>query len=242
MNLLLLALSPAIALAVYFYHKDKYEKEPLQLLIKAFLWGFFGSISVLIAEMIMSFLIRPVESHLLKIFLESFFVAGLIEELFKFLVFYFLIFFNDEFDEPYDGIVYAVMVSLGLAAFENIGYVLGAYLNLGILAATATGVMRAMLSVPAHAFFGAIMGYYLGLAKFASDEDARSTHIITGVGLAVVLHGLFDFFIFSHTGLGILFMLCLLVFCWRLSLRAIELHVDGSPFGRKEESPPGPLP
>lgn len=239
MNLLLLAISPALALAVYFYHRDKYEKEPLRLLVKAFLWGFFGSITVLIAEAVMAFFIRPVQSYFLRIFLESFFVAGLIEELFKFLVFYFFIFKNDEFDEPYDGIVYAVMISLGLATFENIGYVFGAYLELGSLGAAATGLMRSILSVPAHAFFSAIMGYYLGLAKFTPDKGRRQTYIFTGVALAIILHGLFDFFIFSRTLLGALFMLCLLVFCWRISLKAIRLHVEESPFIKKEDSGPG---
>ena len=64
----------------------------------------------------------------------------------------------DEFDEPLDGVVYGVAVALGFATLENLLFV--ARLGLGV------AWMRALFAVPAHALFGATMGYYAGRAKF----------------------------------------------------------------------------
>src|SRR4029450_10832400 len=64
----------------------------------------------------------------------------------------------DEFDEPLDGVVYGVAVALGFATLENFLFV--ARLGLGV------AWMRALFAVPAHALFGATMGYYAGRAKF----------------------------------------------------------------------------
>jgi len=87
-------------------------------------------------------------------------LIGLIEESAKFAALYVGIYRHAQFDEIIDGILYAVAASLGFATLENIAYVLEG--------GTVVGVLRAALSVPGHAFFGAVMGFYVGLAKFSS--------------------------------------------------------------------------
>ena len=88
----------------------------------------------------------------------AFIVAALTEEGMKFLAFYFFFWKNRNFNERFDGIVYAVYISLGFAGIENILYVFtGGY---------SVGVIRALTAVPAHALFGIVMGYYFGMAKF----------------------------------------------------------------------------
>lgn len=86
------------------------------------------------------------------------------------------------FDEPFDGIVYSVMVAMGFATIENVGYV---YQH-GI----GTGVMRMFLSVPAHGSFAVMMGYYVGMAKFKPGM----AYVLRTVGIfwAVILHGSYD--------------------------------------------------
>ena len=68
-----------------------------------------------------------------------------------------------EFDEPFDGIVYAVMVGMGFATVENISYVS----QYGLM----TGIMRLFMAVPAHASFAIIMGYFMGKARFSAKKE-----------------------------------------------------------------------
>ena len=155
MAILLLALSvlPVILLLIYIYRKDKYEKEPIGLLILSCLGG-------MIAIPLDLALVTLIESMIYSssTFFSAFFEAGLCEELCKFVILFLIIWWNKNFNEYMDGIVYAVFVGLGFACVENVLYVFEG----GI----ATGIVRALLSVPAHFLFAVVMGYFFSLAKF----------------------------------------------------------------------------
>lgn len=234
MILLELALAPAIAILIYFYYRDKYEKEPLKLLIGAFVCGFFVTIPIIVVQFPLMGLFKQVTDFTTQIFLESFIVAGFIEEAAKFVIFMALIYNNKEFNEPYDAIVYAVMISLGFAAFENIAYVFGAYVKGGMFLGFTTGFVRALLSVPAHALFAVIMGYYLGIAKFSNDRKIESKNIFKALGVAIVMHGFFDFFIFARLALAFAYMLLGFIICWRIAFRVMKVQVEKSPFKPEE--------
>lgn len=182
MKLLILALAPVFIIAFYVYYRDKYEKEPFWLLLKALGLGCLITVPVIFAERFLSALM-PELSHAGTAFYNAFLVAGFTEELFKYLAFMFLIWTNKNFNEKFDGIVYAVFISLGFAGIENILYVF----NHGEF----VGYTRMVISVPAHALFGITMGYYLGLAKFY--KKSRNIHLIRSFIYPVVLHGIFDF-------------------------------------------------
>ena len=120
-------------------------------------------------------------------------VAGFTEEFSKFIVFKSLIYKNKEFNEPYDAIIYMVMVSLGFAAFENLAYVFGSYIKGGMFGGFVTGFMRAIFSVPAHVFFAVVMGYFFGLAKFTPDKKLEIAYVYAGLFFAIMMHGFYDF-------------------------------------------------
>ena len=111
----------------------------------------------------------------------AFVVAGCVEEGFKLLFLYWLIWRNRHFDEYFDGIVYAVFVSMGFALVENIMYVYSGGLG--------TGIMRALLSVPAHFLFAVVMGYFFALAKFYRN---RGLNMVLAFLVPMLLHGIFD--------------------------------------------------
>ena len=96
------------------------------------------------------------ENNLIRVGEEALSV-GITEELLKFLVVILIIYPNKNFDEPFDGIVYAVFVGMGFATAENLTFVLQGNASLAIL--------RMFSAVPAHFVFAVIMGYYLGKAK-----------------------------------------------------------------------------
>jgi len=137
---------------------------------------------VIIIEQLLSSFIPSIPSQG-EAFYTAFVVAGFTEELFKFLALYLIIWSNKNFNEKFDGIVYAVFISLGFAGIENIIYVLQHGMQ--------TGYIRAIVSVPGHALFGVTMGYYFGLAKFYPDK--RKLFLIRSFFYPVILHGIFDF-------------------------------------------------
>ncbi len=176
--LLILALAPGFFLMLYFYTRDKYEPEPRSLIIKIFILGILISIPAAILELI----IVSEDESLFRLILDYFIGIALVEELFKFSVFYLGAYRKSEFDEPMDGIVYSVAAALGFATIENVLYV--------AMGGIVVALLRAVLSVPGHALFGASMGYYSGLAKFNQNKENRL--LAKGILLATIYHGLYD--------------------------------------------------
>ncbi len=123
--LILAAALPALWLIRHYVRHDAYP-EPRGLIIKTALMGIVIIVPILIVELLLMFVIGEDAPHMLTVFLYAFVVAGFTEELFKYLVLKKYCSTKSDFDEPMDGIVYAVLVSLGFALLENIMYVLGA--------------------------------------------------------------------------------------------------------------------
>ncbi len=221
--LLALALAPGAAIGLYIYLKDKHEREPIGLLIQSF---FFGAISTVIT-LLMSWPINhfiPIDpTSISQQAVHAFLLVALIEEFSKFIFVYWILYPNKNFNEPYDGIVYSVVVSLGFAGLENILYIS----NGGV----ETAILRMFTAVPAHATFGVLMGYFLGKAKF---EHRKSHYAIYALGVAALFHGAYDYFWFISyvpgIWIGAILSLSIGVF---LSRRAMRIHQDASPFINK---------
>ena len=161
--ILVTALLPIIVLGYYIYHKDKKSPEPTGQLVKAFLFGILSvPVSLCISIPLGIIGLYPVEAtSILGSISTAFFGAAIPEEIAKFFMLWLLLRKNRYFDEKMDGIIYAVCVSLGFAALENIMYLFSnaeTYLSIGIA--------RAIFAVPGHFCFGILMGYYYSLAKF----------------------------------------------------------------------------
>lgn len=187
MNLLLVAVAPVFIIILYIYFKDKYEKEPKRLLLYSFLLGAIVSIIITSILYYVFDMVLPLtnKSSVFQQFIKAFFVVGLVEEFSKYIIIRYFAQPNKAFNEPFDGIVYAVMVSMGFAATENIFYVLeGGY---------PTALARAFTAVPAHATFGILMGYFMGKAKFSNNRIVLN---LCGLLLAIIFHGAYDFFLF----------------------------------------------
>ena len=203
MSLLVLSFAPVLIILLYVYYRDKYEKEPLSLLIKGLLAGMLIVLPIASAEEVATLIINPDGlGNISSAFFTAFFIAALIEEGFKYLAVYLLIWKNKEFNERFDGIVYAVFVSLGFALIENIMYIFSN--ENGV----AVGLTRALTAVPAHAIFGILMGYHIGLARF--DAKGRTKHLINAFFYPFLFHGLYDFVLMSGHQLLLLMFIPLL--------------------------------
>jgi len=222
-----MTIAPIFVIILYINIKDKYESEPKKLLFISFLLG--AIISVVITTLLYSVfdIVVPLPNHysIWQQFVKAFFVIGFSEELSKYVIVRYYAQRQKEFNEPFDGIVYAVMVSMGFAATENIFYVLeGGY---------QVAVIRAVTAVPAHATFGILMGYFMGKAKF-SNSRAKLNSI--GLLLAILFHGAYDFFLFIDFIPGISIGAFISLFIGiLLSRKAIKAHQKSSKFRTKNE-------
>ena len=219
--LLALAVAPSAAIIWYIYTKDQHEKEPPHLLLIAFALGVLSVIPALAGGYFGEFLGLSEAYTWSSIMVYAFGVVALSEELAKFIFLRFVMYPHKEFNEPYDGIIYAVMIGMGFATFENLLYVQAGGLEVAIL--------RMFTAVPAHAAFGIIMGYYVGLAKF--DYANRNKLLFLGLFWAILLHGAYDFFLMlnSYAFLSLVSIAILYLSIYDAQ-RSIAIHQANSPF------------
>lgn len=219
MQLILLSLAPVFIILFYVYFRDKYEKEPLGLLFKALLVGCIIIVPVVFAEQFIQNL-QPPLGKTGEAFYSAFFVAGLTEEFFKFAGLYFLIWRNPNFNEKFDGIVYAVFVSLGFAAVENIMYVAEG--------GPQIAMVRALTALPAHALFGIRMGYYFGIAHMYTE--LRKSYLIKALLVPIFLHGIYDFLLLSQNAILLLVFVPYLVWMFMAGFKEMNVLSNASVF------------
>ncbi|SEW34680.1 PrsW family intramembrane metalloprotease [Chitinophaga arvensicola] len=214
MMLLALAVAPGFAICLFIYLIDKYDREPTSLLIKSFLLGMVCvALPLVVQGLAVTLGLRENNGTLLGTAAFAYGVVGISEETAKFLVLLLFAYPKKAFNEPLDGIVYAVMIGMGFATLENIAYV--AKYGVG------TGIARMFLSVPAHGAFAVLMGYYAGLAKFVPHKS--NNLLFRGLLIAVFFHGTFDFFLFLGNNIFLMgASVITLFFAVRLSIRAIR--------------------
>ena len=240
------ALFPAVALCIYIFKKDRVEKEPIGLLLGLLSLGalmcfpaaeietiFFDGIE----SIFMPYTVEYGGEHYLvgntyKLYnaCKYFIGVAFVEEGCKFLIVYFVTRKNKNFNSLFDGLVYAVFVSLGFAALENVFYVLeNGWMN---------ALMRAVMSVPGHMFFAVLMGYYYSLwhiyekAKKKEQELKRAglisknaveisgkSYLIFSLLMPTLAHGLYDYCCTLGTTLATIvfyaFLLFLYIYCFR---------------------------
>lgn len=222
--LLTISLAPVVAIILYVYLKDKYDREPISTLILSFILGALSTLPTVIV----GYLLKSEEStdiiHYLRV---AFLEVASVEEGFKFLFFYFYCYRHKDFNEPFDGIVYALMVSMGFAGLENVLYVLEG--------GVPVAITRALTAVPAHATFAVAMGYFAGKAKFS---ETPLLWLLVGLAFAIIMHGFYDFCLFTNNilyiGLGAFSSLIISIF---LSSKAINSyrHLSELKFKHKNE-------
>jgi len=220
--LLLLAIAPAVFWLWYFYHKDRYEPEPLAWILMIYLLGIAVTVPVALVE------------GFFALFLADFFITVLIapvfEEAGKYLVVRRTVYESAEFDEPVDGIVYAAAAGLGFATLENIIYVFSA-LETSVAFAIQTGLVRALISVPGHVLFSAMWGYALGRARFL-PASRRPGIILGGLVLAMASHALFNLLLYDTIGFALL-VLIVVPALWFIVQRRIDESLRNSGYRPK---------
>lgn len=226
------AIVPGILLLYYVYSKD-FNPEPKRMIYKGF---FYGCLSVLASTLISGplmklglFVNQP--ASLADAIQTSFFGAAIPEESAKLLMLWLLLRHSPEFDERYDGMVYAAAVGLGFACLENLMYVVSA--GAGWFQVSVT---RAIFAVPGHFAFAIVMGYYYSRNHFDSHKTSEFDRIKVWL-FPVLLHGIYDTLAFSaelspaYSGL---ITILLIWFCYRLFKSTRERILSEAEKNRQE--------
>jgi RsiW-degrading membrane proteinase PrsW (M82 family) len=225
--------APSLFLLVFFYLKDRYEPEPRGHVALAFAKGALATLPAYAASWALA---RLVGDEFLALggvgarAFEAWVLAAACEELPKWVAFLFIYRWN-EFDEPLDGVVYGVALALGFATVENVLCVVRDGLGLGVL--------RAIFAVPAHALFGAAMGFYVGRAKLGDGQwqgidvkrVERRNRLAAALVVPFLFHGAYDFvlqllrgmWMFAAVGTGSILL-------WVFVLRRVHRAQSASPF------------
>lgn len=217
-----LAVLPALILVYYVYTQDKLQREPTKNLVKAFFYG-GGSVfaSLLISVPFMKMGLFPQEIHTtIDAFRTAFFGAAIPEETAKLVLLWLFLRKCKDFDERMDGIVYAVCVGMGFAAFENLEYVIGAGSQW-----VTVGLSRSLTAIPGHFGFAVVMGYFFSLYYF---DGYRAP--LAGLKMwlyPVLLHGTYDWIAMSQQvtpELGGAIALAILLLCFSM-LKWAQKHM-----------------
>ncbi|MBP7737794.1 MAG: PrsW family intramembrane metalloprotease [Spirochaetes bacterium] len=199
MDLLLLvitAILPPLAFMLYIYRLDRIEPEPYGLILKALALGAAAVIPAALIELSLGMIPIFALGGFAGAALKSFIVIAPVEEALKLAVVLLFIWKNMNFNEENDGIVYTGAAAIGFALLENILYV--------VQSGFGTGIMRAVTSIPLHTFTGVIMGYFVGIARFAPTAGARTGAIRKGFITAYLIHAVYDTFVLSATAAALL--------------------------------------
>ena len=178
-DLITSAIIPPLLIAFFIYRNDLYEVEPHRLLIKTFFLGFLITVPMILIELLTGEIFD-------NILLYSLLGVALVEEGIKYVTLLLYNYKKDDFNEPYDGIIYSVMLTMGFALVENVMYV--------IQGGGEVAILRMFSAIPLHATCGIIMGYFLGKAKMEHENIEKNK--VLALVIPTIIHGLYNYFIF----------------------------------------------
>jgi RsiW-degrading membrane proteinase PrsW (M82 family) len=205
------------------YIRDKYEKEPWRLLATGVAIGLIITFPIMQGQGFVARFMPNEIGQFGEAAFTSFIIASFVEEGFKFIALYLLVWRSRNLNERVDGIVYAVFISLGFAGVENVLYVFNPQLG-----GMTTALMRAVISVPAHGLFGIIMGYHFAIARF--EPQNKNWRIFLAFFATWLAHGVYNTILLSGHAYYFVAFVPLLAWLWYGGLKKIKMHLEMSPF------------
>ena len=202
--LFIFALSPSIIWLLFFLRKDAHPESNKEI-VKIFFYGMLAALPAILIELGIFGEISKVRLFFSQYFTFSIFSAtlsialsvALVEEFSKYLVVRGKVLNNPEFDEPTDAMLYMIVAALGFAAFENVLILLplgSAFLIKGL----TLSVLRFTSATFLHALCSGLVGYFIALSFFETKK--RNRLILTGLGISILLHALYNFSIMTVEG------------------------------------------
>lgn len=215
-----IALIPGLFWLYFYRRKDRKHPEPLKLIVKVFLWGMLITLPAIGLELAVDYFFPYSRStSFFVIAVSALFVVAPIEEILKFFVVKEKIYENPAFDEPLDGVIYAIVAALGFASLENILVIFSEGPDAIILRFATATLM--------HAIASGIAGYHLGLLKFGSKQKnysprRKKAFMIQGLAIAIILHGVYNIIAGTKTALTISLIAMIIIAMYFMLSRGIK--------------------
>lgn len=221
-ELILLAIAPILVYILWAYLKDEYEKEPIMILSKFFMLGAITSIlGIVVEETLIKINVFDNFSHILYM---AFIVAAFTEEGLKAMVLIPTLLQEKHFNEKLDGVIYSIFLSLGFAAVENIIYIFFE----DIRSVLEVGLIRGVISIPAHIMFGITMGYYISKYKFTNKSTRKKEYLIMAILSPILLHGVFNFILMIPYRWSIIVFVAYIVILLKVNLDKLDEYTNNS--------------
>src|SRR5262249_26058126 len=144
--------------AALYYYRDRHP-EPWGLVTLAFFLGTAACVFVYPLQRWAQKQLGPEPTSSGELFLECLLVPGLIEEAVKLIVTLLVVWRNEEFDEPVDGLIYGIAVALGFTFGEDLRY----YLRHG---ADGTRLLTTLAHPWFSSFWASSVGWTLVLGRW----------------------------------------------------------------------------
>jgi RsiW-degrading membrane proteinase PrsW (M82 family) len=208
---------PLIAIIIYLYLTFRFKHWSFVLLLKSFLWGMVSIVLVIAVQFMASSFELDKLNNIRRILFYALVIMAFFAEIGKFFFLKGFVYPKQEFKTPVDGIIFAVMISMGFATMNNILY----FINIPNL---TVNVANALTAGPANVIFGVIMGFFIGLGKL---RRMRIIDSMTGLAAAVFFHGLYDFCLLTKDyRLLWAFFIGSAIIVISLSIAALRIHKD----------------
>jgi RsiW-degrading membrane proteinase PrsW (M82 family) len=185
------------------YFSDKFEREPLFRIFNAIILGMMATLIVIVIKKIVPLPEYAAEMGWANTVMINFLSVGFVEEMAKFSMILFFIYKWDDFNEYFDGPLYAGLVGVGFALSENLAYMIKPLA--GLIASDialdpdqarliALNVLVKFRLYPGHFLFGFIAGFFIARAKFSDDDKKFKEILYLGIGfiLSVCMHGIYN--------------------------------------------------
>ena len=226
---------PVVFWLWFFRRQDKIDPEPRSLLTKLFRLGFIAMFFAFLIEVVVDGALgidqiseryaadgSPIFDGVFALILLSFFLAGPIEELMKYLILKRSIYKNSHFNQVGDGIIYGVTLALGFSFIENSGYFIDLYYSLESKDFMIITMIRGISTTLLHVSVTGLTGLYIGLDRFSKDKKRNLS--LWGVALASIFHGIYNIIVFHPLGiwLNLALVLSILLFLvWEMHRKKV---------------------
>ncbi|HEY3311053.1 MAG TPA: PrsW family intramembrane metalloprotease [Anaerolineales bacterium] len=233
---------PMFFFAYLLYWLDRYEKEPLPLLVGVFAWGLVVAaggafiLNTLFGMTIFSLTGSESASNFATSSISAPFVEESLKGMAVLLVF---LIFRREFDSLLDGIVYAGVTALGFAATENVLYIWRGFEANGWDGFFQLVLIRVILVGWQHPFYTAFTGIGLAIARMNRSWTVKVIAPLTGFGLAMFTHSfhntLADIPFFGEMTcvvgsfldwFGVMFMFLVILWATARERRKLVIHLE----------------
>lgn len=250
----LLAIIPTVAWFLFYYWQYRKFSIPVLISIGVFFMGIVAVFGAILIQRPLLEVLSPVtrqflEGRLFELtaaeafrgFILAFLIAAPSEELLKMAGIFAIAYPSKRyFNRNFDGLLMGILAGLGFAFVENIVYFYPLAQSGEYQVLFGSFILRFFVSTVAHCMYSGTAGFFIAKSKL--NPSKRGRYLFYAFLIPIIMHGLFNFFLFTRVVYYALFLVAVAVFLmWRVvkNRKNLEVGIRGKevlkvPFFRDE--------